>query len=355
MQWPCALIKICTTIILGEIEQAVKQFKKENKVKGAVSYTQAFLKEKLAGLFGVKTVVRSLPMAGKNQHVRSFYKRSENTLFINKGMTGAQVNFLLARETGFQFLGLEERPYATRIIKVTSFEKLLNNFKASYFAAALLMDEDLLAGDIQAIARESKWNPNLFLRLLKKYKVTQEMLLQRLTNILPHHFGIEDLFFLRLAGSEDLKVFHMTKELHLAQLHNPYNNQLREHYCRRWVSTGILKTLRTRQATKPSTGGIADAQISKYWETDKEYFCLSMAKPTFKGSQRSVSVTIGLLVNPHLRGVFNFLNDPKLKYKTVHTTCERCSVSDCEARVMAPMVLEKEGRKRRLLEELEGL
>ena len=270
-------------------------------------------------------------------------------------MSEAQVNFLLAREIGFQHLGLEERPYVTRIIKVTSFEKLLNNFKASYFAAALLMEEDVLKNDIQNIARESEWNPSLFISLLEKYNVTQEMLLQRLTNILPRHFDIEDLFFLRLAGSEDLKTFQMTKELHLSQLHNPYNNELREHYCRRWVSTGILKTLRTQSTLNSNGQSIADAQISKYWETDKEYFCISMAKLQSKTSQKSVSVTVGLLVNEHLRAVFNFLNDPKLKYKEVHNTCERCSMPDCEARVMAPLVIEKDQRKEKLLSDLEQL
>ncbi len=336
----------------GEIEQAAKDFRQENNIEEALPYKQEFLKEVLLELFEIETIIQKLPQEQGGQYLRSYFKANGKSLYINEGMSEAQINFLLAREIGFQYLGLKERPFVTRIIKVTSFEKLLNNFKASYFAAALLMEEGQLTNDIRAIARESKWSPSLFLGLLEKYNVTQEMLLQRLTNILPHHFGIEDLFFLRLAGSEDLKTFHMTKELHLAQLHNPYNNELREHYCRRWVSTGILKTLRTQSSLSNSGESIADAQVSKYWETDKEYFCLSMAKLQSKGSQESVSVTIGLLVNEHLRAVFNFLNDPKLKYKVVHTTCERCSMPDCEARVMAPLVIEKEKRKEQLLVDL---
>jgi len=94
------------------------------------------------------------------------------------------------------------------------------------------------------------------------------MFLQRLTNILPHHFGLEDLFFIRLTGSEDLRSFQMTKDLHLSQLHSPYNNELAEHYCNRWVSITSIKELRLSKKTPV----IADAQISKYWNTDKEYF-----------------------------------------------------------------------------------
>ncbi|MEO1715359.1 MAG: XRE family transcriptional regulator, partial [Bacteroidota bacterium] len=212
--------------------------------------------------------------------------------------------------------------------------------------------EEQLVADLHRIARESNWRPALFTDLLDTYTVTQEMLLQRLTNLLPHHFGIEDLFFIRLQATEHLKSFHMTKELHLAQLHSPYNNELLEHYCRRWVSTGILRQLAEQFTNKPAPLELADAQISEYWGTEKAYFCLSMAKGQ---DNRSASVTLGLLVTPHLRSVFNFLNDPALTVKIVGTTCERCSLPNCEARVRPPLVLEKAQRKTNLLNELDQL
>lgn len=58
---------------------------------------------------------------------------------------------------------------------------------------------------------------------------------------------------------------------------------------------------------------LADAQISKYWSTDKEYLRFSLAKLAFSNPEKGVSVTIGLLVNPQLKGIFHFLKDPKLK------------------------------------------
>ena len=80
------------------------------------------------------------------------------------------------------------------------------------------MDEHQLTEDIRTIAKTQTWQPELFTDLLKKYNVTAEMLMQRLTNILPHHFGIEDLFFIRLSGNKDLNTFSMTKDLHFGTI-----------------------------------------------------------------------------------------------------------------------------------------
>ncbi|MGB0930480.1 MAG: hypothetical protein ACPGVB_06880, partial [Chitinophagales bacterium] len=269
----------------------------------------------------------------------------------------AQQNFLFARELGFQYLELKERPYETTITEIDSFEKLLNNYKASHFAAALLMDGETLANDIRLLARENSWKPELFLNLLEKYKVSSETLMQRLTNILPHHFGLEDLFFIRLTGTgdEDAQSFSMKKDLHLSQLHSPYNNELNEHYCNRWVSITSIKESRFVKSKKSKPAIIADAQISKYWNTDKEYLCISLAKSGFQDSNKGVSVTLGLLVNPHLKSIFHFLSDPKLKSREVHTTCERCGISNCEERRFPPIVIDQEERETTILNSLRSL
>ncbi|MEM6965136.1 MAG: helix-turn-helix domain-containing protein [Bacteroidota bacterium] len=333
-----------------EIELAVKDFKKENKLKTSVPYTTKFLESILKKKFEIQIERTSLPQKDLTT-VRSFFSTKQNTLFLNKNLSSAQENFLIGRELGFQFLALEERPLVTRILVQDSFEKLFNNFKASYFSAALLMPENELAKDIKNLASKRSWHEKPLLQLLKKYDVTPEMLLQRMTNIFPKHFGIKDLFFLRLSGEEDLKRYRMTKELHLSQLHNPYGNVRNEHYCRRWISINIIKHLRASRSHKP----IAAAQISKYWETNNEYLCLAIAKPNDANSKASVSVTIGLLVTDQVRRLFNFLNDDNFKIKDVNTTCERCSMPNCDARTMSPIVLEEQEERRRVLDALKDL
>jgi hypothetical protein len=163
------------------------------------------------------------------------------------------------------------------------------------------------------------------------------------------------LFFIRLTGSKDLQTFTMTKDLHLSQLHSPYNNELNEHYCNRWVSISSIKELRMSNGKKEGGAILADAQVSKYWNTDKEYLCISIAKPGFLDSTTGVSVTLGLLVTPKLKSVFHFISDPMLKYKEVHTTCERCGIRDCEARVAPPKIIESEEATESMIRELEYL
>ncbi|MGK0366137.1 MAG: transcriptional regulator with XRE-family HTH domain [Saprospiraceae bacterium] len=338
-----------------KLEEAVENFKKEFSIKVKLPYTSDFLEDQLLEIYDISIDREELSKNQEISHIRSFYKPETKVLYIQKGLLAQQQNFLIARELGFQYLQLQERPYETTLIEVGSFEKLLHNYKASHFAAALLMDGEALANDIRLFARENSWQPKLFLKLLDKYNVSPETLMQRLTNILPHHFGLEDLFFIRITGDENFQSFTMKKDLHLSQLHSPYNNELNEHYCNRWVSITSIKELPFVKAKKSKPVIIADAQISKYWNTDKEYLCISLAKPGFQNSKKGVSVTLGLLVNPELKSIFHFLSDPKLKYKEVHTTCERCGVTNCEARVVSPIVIEQQARKTSILDSLKRL
>ena len=312
-----------------DLEAAARSFKSEFSIDEDIPFSNAFLEDQLLELYGIQVDKKKLSQHQGLVTVRSYYDSEKKILYLQKKLSSAQINFLIARELGFQYLELKERPFETRIIHIDSFEKLLNNYKASHFAAALLMDEYMLADDVKAIARKNSWDPNEIINLLKKYNVTPETLMQRLTNILPHHFGIEDLFFIRLQEGKDRKSFFMTKDLHLSNPQSPYNNELGEHYCHRWISIWSIKHL--KQYKRKSL--LADAQISKYWQSEKEYLCISLANTSQANPDSHSSVTLGLLVNPLLKSIFYFLSDPKLKYREVHTTCERCGISDCQERV----------------------
>ena len=338
-----------------DLEKAVDEFREKHGEPKKLPYTRAFLEEKLQTIYGIEVDSTTLPKKENLKNIRSLYDPKRKVLMINEGLQDAQKNFLLARELGFQFMGFKARPLETRMVQTSSFEKMLNNFFASYFAVSLLMKEETLVQDIRTIVQKNTWRPELFLALIKKYDVTQETLLKRLLNILPHHFGIEQLFFQRMTGSKDLKVFEMTQELHLGRLHNPYGNLLNEHYCHRWVAIKILKKLRMNMALDPSVKELVSLQISKYWESDNEYLCISLAKPDFHNPKESVSATVGFRLNTKLRSIFNFLHDPDLKHRTVNTTCERCSMPNCDSRVAAPVVIEEERRMAAVKRELKEL
>ena len=329
-----------------EVEKTVANFKLENNINVNASFSTDYLEKLLKENFKITVDRKKMAAQKLLKGVRSFYTEGGKRLFINKDLTSAQEHFLIARELGFQYMNIKERPHETVIMKAENFEKLFNNFKASYFASAFLMDENEMVADIKAWAESAVWNPETFMKLTEKYNVTAEMLIQRLSNILPKHFKINDLFFIRLQADDQLKVFKMNKELHLSRIHKPYANELSEHYCRRWVSVNAIKQLRTGIQLDKSIAYVCDAQISNYWETDLSYFCVTVAKPNTSNPKESISVTLGILIDDNARRLFRFLNDPNIKVKIVNTTCERCSMPDCGERAVAPFVIEKKNEQR---------
>ncbi|MEM1323351.1 MAG: hypothetical protein AAGG75_24005, partial [Bacteroidota bacterium] len=198
--------------------------------------------------------------------------------------------------------------------------------------------------DLVSIFRENTWRSVNLTGLLEKYNVSIEMLLQRFTNILPHYFGLEDLFFIKLEGDPKLKSLRMSKDLHLSQLHTPYNNLLEEHFCRRWVACKSIQD--TARKNKKSV--IVNLQISDFWESDKSYLCFSLADK----AKASKSVTLGLLINEKLRSIIYFLNDPTIIKRTVNTTCQRCSVPNCKERAFEPVFITQEENRQQIIDQL---
>ncbi|MFK7905570.1 MAG: helix-turn-helix domain-containing protein [Chitinophagales bacterium] len=336
-----------------DIEVSVREFKETFNVEKTSGFEPIFLESLLQKHYGIEVNKEKLSLHTKLNSIRSFFKKEKKVFYINKTLSEAQQNFLLGRELAFQYLQIKERPYETRILKATTFELLLNNFRASYFSAALLMDEIELTNDVKAFLQLNTWQPEKLSSLLTKYKVTPEMLFQRFTNILPKHLNINEVFFLRLKSESNLRTFQITKELHLSQLHEPYANQKDEKYCRRWVSIDVLKKHRLLKSAENMH--FADAQISDYWQTPNAYLCLSIAQKEHEDSKERNSVTVGLMVNEELRKLVGFLRDPNLITRTVNTTCERCSMPDCSERAASPIVIEEAEQIEGLLEALKEL
>jgi transcriptional regulator with XRE-family HTH domain len=337
-----------------DIEDAVRRFRKEYKWKEMLPVDISTLESTLQKM-NVTINRKRMNSMEAVEDLRSYYSAANKTLFINKAFSPAQEKFLLAREIAFHYLGITDRPFETIIQHSDSFDMLLNNFKASYFGVALLMPEENFVEDVKRIVMQPKWNDKAWLDLCTKYDVTPEMMMQRLTNILPRHFSIDHLFFLRLSGNVAKDEYEITKELHLSQLHNPYANTNHEHYCRRWVSINSLKHIAGLVANKKYKQPVVEAQISQYWQTHNRYLCISIAKPLAKGSDEIVSVTIGLMIDQKLLQTMPFVNDTSIPVKTVHTTCERCGIMDCKERAVPPVEILKEQQQERINKALQQL
>ncbi|MFQ5604299.1 MAG: helix-turn-helix domain-containing protein [bacterium] len=276
---------------------------------------------------------RSVRIPGKKQ-----------TLVINNNLHPIQKAFLLSREIGFCYLNLKVRPTTSTWIKVESFEQVLNNFKASYFAGALLINRKLLQQDLGQFFKRPSWDGAAFLKMMKAYDATPEMFLYRLSQIVPRYFNLRDIYYLRFSNVAGSDVYRLTKELNMSQVRVPHGIGLHEHYCRRWLSISFLKEIAHKQrAGKPQKILIA-AQKSKFIESEAAFFTIALARPLALTEGANSSISIGFLMNEEFKRKVKFWKDPQIATVEVNETCERCGLSEveCPERVAEPEIFRQE-------------
>ena len=327
-----------------EIEQEVERFIKEYKIDVSKPVSLDLLKDIVANKFNYRIDEKELGKVPQLENIRSVFIPSGKKFLINNKLAGSQQAFIYAKEIGYHYLKLKERAYTTPWNKANSFEQVLSNMKASYFAGALLINRDLLVKDLRLFFESKEFDGDKLLAMMDKFDTSPEMFMHRLTNLIPRYFGLNNLFFLRFNNNLGQEEFSLSKELHLSQLHQPHRNELNEHYCRRWISIGIFQKLEEIKKQKKYKGAIVAAQRSKYADSGNEYFCITLARRLGRTPHANLSVTIGFLVNNDFKKKVAFLDDANVPVKMVNETCERCGIADCKERVAKPYVLEKQNR-----------
>lgn len=274
--------------------------------------------------------------------------RSEgNVLLVNESLSDVQKSFIYGREIGYQFLKLRNRLFTTSLVEADSFEQLLNNYKASYFASAIIIRRALLIPKLKAFFALSTWQPARLLQMVDEFNTTPESFCYRLSNILPRHFGINQIFFLRFNNVAGHNQFELTKEMHIARKHIPHTVR-DEYYCRRWVALTILQELAEKRKQGHLGGTLCKAQLSTYVDSCEQYLMISFARHVSPTQKLNVSVSMGIFVNEDARKKISFLDDPAIAHRLVNETCERCSLFDCRERMAAPNVLNKKLKQEEL-------
>ena len=268
---------------------------------------------------------------------RSAYVEGEMpTLHVNGNLLSVQRAFILAREIGYLQLGLSERARTSSWIKVESFAQLLNNFRASYFAGALLIDRDSLGVELETLFAQPVWDSRRFLECMARYRATPEMFLYRLTELVPRMFGLDKLFFLRFHKRDDRDGVALTKVFNLSGVPVPYGVGLKEHYCRRWPGLTLLGT--SPAATDDSE--VIAVQRSRFMAEDAEFFVVAVGRALTLAANARTSVSIGFLMDERFKRRVHFWNDPAVPRAEVNLTCERCALgrSECDDRAAPPEV-----------------
>ncbi len=278
-------------------------------------------------------------------------------LLLNERLLPSQKAFQLAREIGFLRLGLKERSHTSSSLKVESFDQVTNDFKAAYFAGAVMIRRDLLVADVERFFKRKTWSAGDFLSFLHDYRTTPETFFYRLSQLVPQFFGLKEIYFLRLnhGGGED--GFQLSKILNMSQLQIFHGLEPHEHYCRRWAGIGLLRTLAAYRSDgrPPDQAGsavagdwLASAQRAAFVAADMEFFVITLARPLVLAEGASSSVSLGFLMDRRFKRRARFWNDPQLPQVEVNLTCERCGLAEeeCTARA-APATLFEAAELRR--------
>ncbi|MFT4847795.1 MAG: transcriptional regulator with XRE-family HTH domain, partial [Sediminicola sp.] len=291
-----------------DLEQSVLKFAKAYQIDLNQRITSKDLEDILIEEFGYSIERDELSKYEALGNLRSVFVPKTKTLLLTNEIDESQRTFIYAKELAYNFLEIKERLYTFPWIKFDSFDQVLNNFYASYFAGALIIPNTKIKAQLNEIFEKDTFDTSLFLDALVTFNASPESFYQRLTNILPKAFNIQNLFFLRFTHKAESNEFHLKKELHLSHDHSPHANETNEHYCRRWVSLKVLKDI-----SKSKNEHEFDIQISNYQDDGMMYLVLSSAtKDPFKINHYR-SISIGLQMNKQLQRRLNFLADPKIK------------------------------------------
>ena len=326
-----------------DLEQQVLKFSKAYQVDLTKPITSQDFEDILVEEYGYVIKNNELEKHEALENLRSVFVPKTKTLLLANGIDEAQRTFIYAKEIAYNFLDIKDRLYTFPWIKFEVFEQVLNNFYASYFAGALIIPKNALTAQLETIFEKETFNKDLFINSLKTFNASPESFYQRLTNILPKAFNIQNLFFLRFTHKAGSETFHLKKELHLSHQHSPHANETNEHYCRRWVSLKVLKDI-----SKSNNAHEFDIQISNYENEGAKYLVLSSATKDPFRDNRYRSISVGLLINRQLERKVKFLKDTSITSQAVGVTCERCAIKDCKVRQAPAIVLEREAKNKKI-------
>ncbi len=317
-----------------EIEKAAFEFTDILGTNVESEYHIETLEKILCIKFGYRIEYTDFNQQPKLTSLRSLYVPEKNLLFINQRLHISQKIFILCKELGYNVLHLEPRPYSYSWFVFRSFEELLNNFYASYFAGCILIPKLNFEEKLRDFFSLPNWDSNKFESFLFSCTDSPETFYYRLTNILPQEFGIKDLFYLCFVKRNDTEDILLLKELHLNSQQAPHANATHEHYCRRWIAVKNLENLNNFPT-------ITSVQISDYKDTGKKYLVISTAHTNPFSDGKNRSYCIGILLNPSLSKKIGFVNDTSIPSIPVGVTCETCNILDCEVRQAPPIILNK--------------
>ncbi len=326
-----------------DIEKKAKLFSDKTLKKQTLTCSQ--LEQILLNEFDLLVTYRDLSHYQNLTTLRSIWiNDKKQKIIINHKLNKQQKIFELCKEIYYQSNNIKIRPQSSTWMQVKSFEQVLNNFHASYFAGAILLPEKNMVKDIKRFLKLKKWDNKKFQNILESYSTTPEMFLYRLSQLIPHHLKLTQLHYMRFHNVPGETRFHMTKEFNTTDIFVPKGVGRHEHHCRRWLSINLLKELAEQQLRHTKPKMLIAAQRSIFDSEDGQFFNIGIARTLNIEEHKNSCMTIGFKINDSFKKFTGFWNDESVKETPVGETCERCSIpaSQCSQRVAQPEILKKQ-------------
>lgn len=327
-----------------EIEEAADRLRAEAGWADESRLGEAALTALLGRRFGVAVDLDTLIARRDLADLRSVYDAGPPArLYVNGHLTAQQRAFAVAREIGYRVLGLEERPMTGSWLRAESFEQVLNNFRASYFAGALMIPRRALAAELRRFFDAPRFRGRALVEMLRRFGATPEMLFYRVSQVVPAEFGLSELFFVRFFREPERRRPRLTKVFNLAAVAVPYGVSPEEHSCRRWPGVAILDDPLLGAHRAADAPPVAAARC-RFQVEQVEFLVVALARPLALRPRTLSSVSLGLMVDDRLRATVRFLDDPALERRAVGLSCERCPLPECAERAAPDAVLERQRR-----------
>lgn len=237
-----------------------------------------------------------------------FIEGKKPKLLLNVNLNDQQKLFILARELGISTMNLNPRNFTSSWIDTQSFSHVLNNFKAYYFAGAIIMDERIFTKELIDFSKKPTISPSDVLSLMNKSQCSAEPFMLRITNLVPRYFRNTQLFFTRYNEVVKEKSFKMTKILHGSGLKRSAVPSLDIRACQRWATLNAFKILSAAQYDQPQC---VICKV-KFEENPDNYLVISIAQNMLPTKNMNSCTSVGFLINKRLIDKASFINDPSI-------------------------------------------
>lgn len=298
-----------------DLEKEAANFREEYNLPEDGIIPSDLLKQILEEKFGYRVEEDDFSDFPELTHIRSVYIEEAKKILVNAKMAENQKAFLYAKEIGYQYLEMSgERALMTPWPRATSFDHLLNNSQASYFAGAVLISAESLATRLSDFFSSKKWDGDKLLAVLENYNSSPEMFMIRLLNIIPKYFGLSGMFFMRYNHKKAENQTRLKKQLHLSRNQDLANTRLLREHCKYWAQEEIFANI----------GDSPNAHSHQFeTETGESYTVMALSRPMKRDKNAALVVMVGFENSTSFQRKVGFASDKSIATTLMKQHSER--------------------------------